>query len=179
MGDGDVRRATFCRALRWLIVLAVTTQAPRCLAESSAPDKKYSTESLRGKVVWLADALKERFDIKTDDDAAHAVVALETAEGRLHPIVKDARGRCFYTDQRLRDIKIELLVRRYEGSPMVQVVRVYRLKPDGKYELDYWCDVCSIAMYELKQCECCQGPIRLRERLVEKRADRGARDAKP
>ena len=51
---------------------------------------------------------------------------------------------------------------------MVQVVRVYVLKPDGKYELDYWCDICSIAMYELKPCECCQGPTRLRERLVEK-----------
>jgi hypothetical protein len=40
---------------------------------------------------------------------------------------------------------------------------VYAIKPDGKYQVDYWCDVCSIAMYELKPCECCQGPTRLRE----------------
>jgi hypothetical protein len=130
-------------------------------------EKPYTTESLRGKVVWLSDALKDRFGIKADDDAAHAIVALETAEGELHPILKDARGRGFHTDERLRGIELELRVRRYRGSPMVQVVRVYTLKPDGKYELDYWCDVCSIAMYELKPCECCQGPIRLRERPVE------------
>jgi hypothetical protein len=148
------------------LVSSAEETAPSPKAEPKV-EKTYTTESLRGKVVWLAESLKERFGIKTDDDAAHAVVALETAEGELHPILKDARGRGFHTDERLRGIELELRVRRYRGSPMVQVVRVYTLKPDGKYELDYWCDVCSIAMYELKPCECCQGPIRLRERLAE------------
>ena len=27
---------------------------------------------------------------------------------------------------------------------------------------DYWCDICSIPMYEIKPCDCCQGEIRLR-----------------
>ena len=27
---------------------------------------------------------------------------------------------------------------------------------------DSWCDVCSIPMYEIKPCECCQGEIDLR-----------------
>jgi hypothetical protein len=142
--------------------LAVTDEEPK----PAPAEKPYRTETLKGKVVWLADAIKDRFGIKSDDDVAHAVVALETPEGQLHPIVKDARGRAFHSDERLRGIDMELLVRRYEGSPMVQVVRVYTLKPDGKYELDYWCDVCSIAMYELKPCECCQGTTRLRERRV-------------
>ncbi len=128
----------------------------------------YTTESLRGRVVWMAEALKDRFGIQTDDDAAEALVALQTPAGRLHPIVKDQRGRCFYTDERLRGIDIELLVRRYADSPMLQVVRIYTLKSGDKYELDYWCDICSIPMYELKPCECCQGPTRLRERLVKK-----------
>lgn len=168
-----------------LLILIVAAHVSVCdaadrgdTAPSSADEKKYTTESLTGKVVWLSDALKERFDIKTDDDAAHSLVALETPEGELHPILKDARGRAFHLDERLRNIDMELLVRRYPGSPMVQVVRVYTIKPDGKYELDYWCDICSIAMYELKACECCQGPTRLRERLVEKRkADSGPKQA--
>lgn len=154
-----------------LLALAVALPSFCCLAEAPKTDKPYTTVSIAGKVVWLSDALKRRFDVKTDDDVSHAVVALETDDGQLWPIVKDARGRSFYSDERLRDIDVELLVRRYEGSPMIQVVRIYTLKPDGKYELDYWCDVCSIAMYELKACECCQGPTRLRERLVEKRKD--------
>lgn len=129
--------------------------------------RSFVTESLRGRVVWMADALKDQFDVATDDDAVHALVALEATDGSLHPIVKDQRGRCFHTDERLRDIDVELLVRRYHGSPMLQVVRVYTIKSEKKYELDYWCDICSIPMYELKPCECCQGPTRLRERLVQ------------
>ncbi|HET6882326.1 MAG TPA: hypothetical protein VFI31_19330 [Pirellulales bacterium] len=156
-------------ALAHRVHLAALLLITASAAFADESTKLYTSESLRGKVVWLADALDERYGIKSDDDVAHAVVALETPEGELHPIVKDKRGRAFHTDERLRGIDLELLVRRYNGSPMVQVLRVYAIKPDGKYELDYWCDVCSIAMYELKPCECCQGNTRLRERLVEKR----------
>lgn len=133
--------------------------------------------SLRGRVVFLADALKRRFGIESDEDAAQQQVALETAAGQIYPLVKDARGRGFLVDPRLRDVEMELLVRRYEGSPVVQVIRVYTIKESVKYELDYWCDVCAIPMYELKPCECCQGPIRIRERRVGEGAS--TRDKKP
>ena len=146
---------------------AADKQATAPARDQPSGKVKYTTQSLRGQVVWMADALRDRFGIKTDDDVAQAVVALEDEQGRLHPLLKDTRGRAFYSDERLRGIELELLVRRYPGSPAVQVVRVYAIKPDGKYQLDYWCDVCSIAMYELKPCECCQGPTRLRERRAE------------
>ena len=50
---------------------------------------------------------------------------------------------------------------------MIQVIRVLAASADGLYEIDYWCDICAIPMYILKDCECCQGPTRLREQLVE------------
>lgn len=126
----------------------------------------FATESLRGKVQWTDDALKARFGIETDPDAVHGSVSLVTREGKLYPIVRDARGRGFLKDARLRDRDMELLVRRYEGSPFIQIIRIYTLKDGHKYALDYWCDICAIIMFELKECECCQGPIRLREQLV-------------
>lgn len=131
-------------------------------------EPKHTTESLRGRIVWLGEALKERYGIESDDDAAHSQIALATTDGRLVPLVKDNRGRGFWIDPRLRDFDLELTVRRFEGSPVVQVVRVYSIREGRAYELDYWCDTCSIPMYELKDCECCQGPTRFRERLVDK-----------
>jgi hypothetical protein len=125
-----------------------------------------TTESLRGKVVWQADALRRRFGIESDREAGQSVAALETTDGTIYPLVRDARGRGFWLDGRLRDRELELFVRRYPGSPVVQVIRVYTLRPEGKYEIDYWCDICAIPMYELKDCECCQGVTRLRERRV-------------
>jgi hypothetical protein len=161
------------RSVRFAVANCLALAAACCAAaEPSQPaDAKpaYRTESVRGRVVWLADAMKERFGVETDSDARHSVAAFATDDGQLLPIVKDFRGRGLYLDSRLHEMHLELLVRRFDGAPAIQVVRVYSLHADGKYELDYWCDVCSIPMYELKECECCQGPIRIRERLVEKR----------
>jgi hypothetical protein len=89
---------------------------------------------------------------------------LQTKSGELIPLWEDVRGRAFRRDERLRKMEVELLVRRYQGSPVVQVIRVFEVAEGGLYEVDYWCEICAIAMYELKECECCQGPIELRKR---------------
>ena len=131
------------------------------------PAAKYTTASLRGKIVWLSDALKDRYGINTHPDAAKSMMALDSTDGQLYPLVLDTRGRAFQIDERLREGELELLVRRYEGSPLVQVIRLYRVKPDGKYEVDYWCDICSISMVINKPCDCCQQPTRIREQKVD------------
>lgn len=127
----------------------------------------YTTESIRGRVVFMADALERLHSVSTLPEAQQRVLALESPEGKLYPLVEDKRGRAFRLDKRLMGVPMELLVRRYEGSPMVQVIRVHTLEKDGKYLLDYWCEICSIPMFELKPCDCCQGPIELRKRKVE------------
>ena len=124
----------------------------------------YETATLRGRIVWQIDALKRKFGVAVDPDAAKSVVCLETPSGDLVPIVKDFRGRGFHLDPKLHDFDWELVVRRYPGSPFVQVVRTYVWKDGKRLEFDYWCDICAIPMYELKECECCQGPIRFRFR---------------
>lgn len=128
---------------------------------------KTTTFSLRGRVVWMAEALERRFGIQTVPEAAERMLALEIPGGELHPIIEDLRGRSFRKDERFRGVDVELLVRRYEGSPMIRVIRIYALKKDGKFELDYWCDICAIGMYESGPCDCCQELNRLRERRVE------------
>jgi hypothetical protein len=64
-------------------------------------------------------------------------------------------------------MEVELLVRRHAGSPVVQIIRVFEITKDGRFEIDYWCQVCAIAMFEQKDCECCQEPNELRRRKIE------------
>lgn len=146
---------------------AAEKTAPEAAKPKTSAEPEYTTERLRGKVVWLEDALKRRYGVATETDADHTSVVLETDDGKLLPIIPDTRGRAFAVDKRLRDIELELLVRHYTQAPMIQVIRLMRPTPDGLVEVDYWCDVCSIPMYILKPCECCQGKTRLRERPVE------------
>jgi hypothetical protein len=147
---------------------AAPAASPKATNLPKKPAPKYVTQTLRGKVVWLNEAVARKYGVRLDADAAESVAALETAD-ELVPLLKEDRGRGFWKDARLRGIDLELQVRRYQGLPLAQVIRVYRLKEGKKYELDYWCDVCAIQMFELKQCECCQGPTQLRERPVEEK----------
>ena len=164
--------------LGWLIGIAVLScpvspaaqgvqpGQPVATAAKPAPKAKYQTKSVRGRVVWLNEALKRRYGIGTVPEAAQRVLALETAQGQLLPIVEDIRGRAFRKDPRLRKMPVELLVRQHTGSPLLQIIRVYAHEKGKKVEVDYWCEICAIAMYELKACDCCQGPIDLRRRPV-------------
>lgn len=140
--------------------LSTTTSA----AEKSATAKvkeEIPKELFSGKVVFLQEALKRRGVKAADEFKAQAV--LETDSGELIPIVPDWRGRAFFQDERLRGRRVDLVGSRQKAAPylQVQMVFVFDEKRTRQY-MDYWCDICSIAMYELKPCDCCQEEIRLR-----------------
>ncbi len=135
-------------------------------ASQVAIESEYRNEVLRGRVVWLAEALKTRFRITTVPEVAEYVLALQTEDGSLMPVVENLRGRAFRKDPRLREMDLEVLVRRFEKQPFVQIVKIIEVDGPQRYEIDYWCDVCAIIMYEYGPCSCCQDQNRLRKQLV-------------
>jgi len=153
-GNASLRRSASCAALGLLLLAPV--------AAAADPAAEFQLETLRGKVVFLGEALQKRTGVASVPEAQQRTLALETGAGEFIPLLEDTRGRAFRSDERLRKMDLELLVRHYRVTPMRQVLRVFEVKGGDRYEIDYWCDVCSIIMYELKDCECCQGPIELR-----------------
>ena len=134
---------------------------PASASDKPASEESVSRELMSGRVRFLSDVLKQK-KIKASDEIAKQVV-LVTPEGDVWPLLPDWRGRAFFQDERLRDRAVDLVVRRYPGLPYLQVLSVYTFDEKGvRIYTDYWCDICSIPMYELKDCECCQGPTRLR-----------------
>lgn len=145
------------------ILVAVDTSLWGGQPEAANPPK-FELRTARGKVVWLADALARLHGVKTVPEARERTLALETADGELFPIVEDARGRAFRKDERLRHLPLEILARKHAGSPMLQVIKLFEVRGDKRLVIDYWCEICAISMIELKDCDCCQGPIELRKR---------------
>ena len=122
-------------------------------------------ETVRGRVVYLAEAMERLYGVKSVREASQRTLALETRTGELIPLIEDVRGRAFRADPRLLAMKdVELLVRRHPKAPAVQVVRLYTYRDGKRMEVDYWCEICAIALFELKPCDCCQGDIELRFR---------------
>ena len=147
------------------IGLIAATSPPEAAKSSTAKDVEKSDETKKelfsGKVVLLQEALKRR-GVKSYDEFKEQAV-LETDKGELIPIVSDWRGRALFQDERLRDRRIELVGTRQKAAPYMQVLMVFLFDDKGTRQyMDYWCDVCSIPMYEIKPCDCCQADIRLR-----------------
>lgn len=141
--------------------LAVANQA-----DGPVPAKaEFEVIRVSGRVGWVGDALRERLGLELSQEANERILVIATDGGEVLPLLEDSRGRAFRLDERLRDMDLELLVRRYEKTPLLQVLQIVEVSPEGgRAEIDYWCDTCAIAMFELKACECCQGPTQLRRR---------------
>lgn len=137
------------------------------VAESTDGHQSYRNEVIRGRVGWLGASLKDQFGISTVPEAADRVLAMVTDDGEVVPLVEDVRGRAFRKDDRLRDKPLELWVRRYQGQPFAQILKVVEIDDGKRYEVDYWCDICAIPMYETGPCSCCQDHNRIRKRLLE------------
>jgi hypothetical protein len=129
-------------------------------SESDSPEPV--KQLFAGRVLFAQEALKARGIRVADEMKSQAV--LVTASGEILPIAADWRGRAFFQDERLRNRLVEVIGYRRSGLPYLQVLTIYVVEKDGRREMDYWCDICSIPMYEIKECECCQGPIRFRLR---------------
>jgi len=146
---------------------AALKQQPQAAAAQKPADSSSTTkdatprELFTGQVVLLRDALKRK-GIPSNEEFDKQVV-LETPAGELIPIVPDWRGRAFYQDEKLRNRKVELAGMRRPGVPYLQVLMIFTFDEKGTRQYtDYWCDICSFPMYEIKPCDCCQAPIHLR-----------------
>ena len=135
-------------------------------ASSPASERRTCDYFAARRVVYLAEALERLHGVKTLPESKSTTLALESPDGALVPLVEDKIGHSFRLDERLMGQPMELLVRQFKGSPAVQVIRIHTLAGEKKFLVDYWCDICSIPMYELKPCDCCQGDVRLRKREV-------------
>ena len=145
--------------------------ATGCLLAAEPPEKRpakpeeVKLETFKGKVVPLADLLK-KFGAELDAEAAPHWLALQMDDGKIYPLIKDAGGQTFYHVPRLLHRPIQIQGRVFPGTQLLQVVQVHTLKEGKLHEVYYWCEVCSIKRFSLEKnnvCECCGGPMELRE----------------
>lgn len=152
---------------RRLGLLAAVAVALSPLVPAADSPSQVKTEEYRGKVIPLAGVL-EKLGARLDADAAPYWLALAGDDGKVYPLVKDPGARMFYKDKRLLDRPMRLTGRLMPGTQMLQVLGVHSYLKGELHEVYYWCEVCSIRRNEQGICECCGGPMELREVPVKK-----------
>jgi hypothetical protein len=149
---------------RRLVALACLTL---CLTPLLAGAAHPKTADYDGKVVPLADVLAKE-GATLDKDARPSSLALVTDDGKVYPLVKDDGSRLFFKDERLLNRRMRLTGRVLPDVGMLQVVQVHSWHDGKLHDVYYWCDVCSIRRGEKGICDCCGGPLELREEPVGK-----------
>jgi hypothetical protein len=119
-------------------------------------------ETLTGKVRPVAE-LAAAMGARLDADAAPHWLALVTDDGKVYPLLKDGGSRLFFLDKALLNRPMRLTARFLPGSQLLQVLEVHSLIKGVEHEVYYWCNVCSIRRGEKMICECCGGPMILKE----------------
>jgi hypothetical protein len=147
--------------------LALLGSVALLAAQQAGTPGDLKTQAYQGKVVPLAGVL-EKFGSKLDKDAAPHWFALVADDGKVYPLIKDAGARLFFKDERLLNRPVRLTGRLFPNTNLLQVVLVHSVHKGALHEVYYWCEVCAIRRNEKDICECCGGPMELREPPVGK-----------
>jgi hypothetical protein len=154
-------------AIRRRLVVIAACLALLPLAGGWAGDKKKpdKNEFYQGKVVPLADLLAKS-KTRVDADAAPYLLVLQTADGKLYPLLKDEGSRMFFKDAKLLNRPMRLTARVIPNANFLQVINVHSLVNGKLHDVYYWCDICVIKRYEAGICDCCGAPMVFREEPV-------------
>lgn len=88
---------------------------------------------------------------------------LVTKDGKSYPLLRDDGGKRFFKDVALFNREMRLAGKLDEKTGMLRVFSVHTIKNGTVFEIFYWCDICAIKRHERMICECCNGPMELRE----------------
>jgi hypothetical protein len=141
-----------------------------CLIPLLAADAKkpeMPVIELKGKVMPLAEIVAKTGS-KLDADADPTSLVLVGDDGKVYTLIKDGGARLFFKDKALLNRPMKLTGRLLPGSQILEVSSVNSIVKGELCEVYYWCDICSIKRGEKMICECCGGPMVLREEPIKK-----------
>lgn len=87
---------------------------------------------------------------------------IETADHKSYTVSGDEFTKAQMADLKLNGREMEL-DGRFTSPNHFEASRIYTVKNGKRYDVTYWCDVCSIRTHMPGRCMCCQGPTELQE----------------
>jgi hypothetical protein len=149
-----------------LLTAGVLVQ-PVCAQGISNLLNEGKTISLRGRVVCLTEELQRSFQLTPDCAARGHVYSLRTDDGQFHPFLPTELAAAIWLDARVRERELQVTARPFPPTDFIEVIKLQSWRFGKLCDLDYYCDVCSVATHKPGPCVCCQEPVQFRETPVE------------
>lgn len=85
-----------------------------------------------------------------------------TPDQKAYTVTGDDFTKAQMADSRLNGREIEV-DGHFTSATNFEATHLYTIKNGKRYDITYWCDVCSIRTHLPGPCMCCQGPTQLQE----------------
>ena len=153
------------------------TDGPRPLgAASTAPSTdRVAQVELQGHIVCLPEVMHERYQADLPSNHRH-VYSLETTNHTFYLLLETKMSEAIIKDPRVRAKELLLKGRIFPGTQILDVMRTRSVKDNVVYDLFYFCSVCNIESVSPGPCECCQGPVELTEKPLQRKDGKGRSD---
>jgi hypothetical protein len=147
------------RLLAILLLLAIS-------ASAQAPTTGIQTE-VHGRVIRLKKPPAGLLLSTIDFDHHGVAYAIQTADGKLFPILPTDTASAIYNDSKFRERDLLVTARLFPATSFIEVIKLQSLREGRRYDLYYFCDVCNITTHKPGPCPCCQAPVVFRETPAE------------
>lgn len=122
---------------------------------------------LHGKIVCLAEEMHTHYKVELFNKRDH-LYGVKTKDGEYYTLLRTSLAEALFVDERLHEKDLIINGRVFPKTQLLEVTRFSSVKDGVVHELYYYCDTCYIRAVAPGNCDCCQAPVVLIERPLNK-----------
>ena len=122
---------------------------------------------LNGKIVCLAEEMHTHYKVELFNKHDH-LYGVKTEDEKYYTLLRTSLAEALFVDERLHEKDLVIRGRVFPGTQLLEVTRFSSIKDGVVHELYYYCDTCYIRTVAPGSCDCCQAPVVLIERPLNK-----------
>ena len=154
---------SFIRLLPLFLILVLLMIGAKPPTEKSEP----KDVKLHGKIVCLAEEMHTHYKVELFNKRDH-LYGVKTKDGEYYTLLRTSLAEALFVDEQLHEKDLVIKGRVFPKTQLLEVTRFSSIKDGVVHELYYYCDTCYIRAVAPGNCDCCQAPVVLIERPLNK-----------
>lgn len=153
----------FKRLSPFFIILVFLLSGAKPPTEAQKPQEV----KLHGNIVCLAEEMHTHYKVELFGNHEH-LYGVKTGDGKYYTLLRTSLAEALFVDERLHEKDLIISGRVFPKTQLVEVTRFSSIKDGVLHDLYYYCDTCYIRTVAPGNCDCCQAPVVLIERPLNK-----------
>ena len=153
----------FKRLSPFLIILVFLLSG----AKSPTEEQKPQAVKLHGNIVCLAEEMHTHYKVELFGQYDH-LYGVKTEAGKYYTLLRTSLAEALFVDERLHEKDLVISGRVFPKTQLLEVTRFLSIRDGVLHDLYYYCDTCYIRTVAPGSCDCCQAPVVLIEKPLNK-----------